>query len=228
MTTVYWLENPKILFDKGSITELWPTSSMTYIEKMNTLSRLIVFLTIIGMIVFRSLNILIIGLIVLCVLTYLYNKKIINEKGKELYDSTSYNNDKKENKKTNKDTKENFETMLPWKNNEVVLSNDKPIYNKNPLNNHLVSDSIGAESKVKKTNNKINNTVLLDTIRNNASNISDIKLNDDLDTSVNLDRHSMRYYKIPTYDKSTLQYLTGNSATVKDNIFIKKNEKFIK
>ena len=36
----------------------------------------------------------------------------------------------------------------------------------------------------------------------------------------------MQYHKVPTYDKSTLNYLTGNSATVKDNIFIKKNEKF--
>jgi len=49
MTTLYWLEDPKILFDRESITDIWPTPDMTYIEKMNTLSRLTIFLTIISM-----------------------------------------------------------------------------------------------------------------------------------------------------------------------------------
>ena len=61
MTTVYWLNDPKILFDKNYITELWPSNIMTYTEKMNTLSRLIIILTIIGLLLFRKLSILIIG-----------------------------------------------------------------------------------------------------------------------------------------------------------------------
>jgi hypothetical protein len=230
MTTVYWLEDPKILFDKENITELWPTSNMTYIEKMNALCRLIVLLTLIGLIIFRSLNILIIGLIVLCILTYLYNKKIITEQGRELYDNTSYENDKKKSestsKKNSKKTKESFVSKLPWKDNELELSNSNSVNTKNPLNNHLVSDSIGSESKVKKSNNHVNNTQLLDTIRENVSYMNDIKIEKDLESNFNLDRHSRQYYRVPDYDKSTLNYLTGNSATVKDNIFIEKKEKF--
>jgi hypothetical protein len=243
MTTVYWLEDPKILFDKENLIELWPTSNMTYIEKMNALCRLIVFLTIIGLIIFRSLNILIIGLIVLCILTFLYNKKIITEQGRELYDNTSYQNDKKESKSkssskdvnnnadnNSKNTKESFVSMVPWKDNELVLSDNVSsnvsLDNKNPLDNHLVSDSIGSESKVKKTNKKINNTQLLDTIRDNTLSINNIKIKKDLESNFNLDRHSRQYYKVPDYDRSTLNYLTGNSATVKDNMFVEKKEKF--
>uniref|UniRef100_A0A6C0AWZ7 Minor capsid protein P9 transmembrane helices domain-containing protein n=1 Tax=viral metagenome TaxID=1070528 RepID=A0A6C0AWZ7_9ZZZZ len=239
MTTVYWLEDPKILFDKENIIELWPTSNMTYIEKMNALCRLIVFLTIIGLIIFRSLNILIIGLIVLCILTFLYNKKIITEQGRVLYDNTSYENDKKEmesknnskdvNKNTSnnsKKTKESFVSMLPWKDTELVLSESPSMDKQNPLNNHLLSDSIGSESKVKKTNKQINNAHLLDTIRDNTSIMNNIKLEKDLESNFNLDRQSRQYYKVPEYDKATLNYLTGNSATVKDNMFIEKKEKF--
>ena len=240
MTTVYWLEDPKILFDKENLTQLWPTSNMTYIEKMNALCRIIVFLTIIGLIIFRSLNILIIGLIVLCILTFLYNKKVITEQGKELYDNTSYENDKKDIKSKNnskdvnkntgnnsKNTKESFVSMLPWKDTELVLSEHPSINKQNPLNNHLLSDSIGSESKVKKSNKQINHTQLLDTIRNNTSIMNNIKLEKDLESNFNLDRHSRQYYKVPEYDKATLNYLTGNnSATVKDNMFINKKEKF--
>ena len=33
MTTIYWLENPNILFDKNYISEVWPSDDMTYTEK---------------------------------------------------------------------------------------------------------------------------------------------------------------------------------------------------
>ena len=62
MTTIYWLENPNILFDKNYISEVWPSDDMTYTEKMNSLSRLIIFLSLFGLVIFRKLSILIIFL----------------------------------------------------------------------------------------------------------------------------------------------------------------------
>ena len=220
MTSVYWLEDPKILFDKENITELWPTSDMTYIEKMNTLCRLIILLTISGLIIFRSLSILIIGLSVLCILTYIYNKQILNDTTSKIYTNENYKNDKTK--------KENFENMAPYVNNEGEVKKNRYKTNiKNPLNNHLLTDSTGAEKKVSKNNSHINDKQLSEDVRHNTDLINNIKTDKDLDSNFMLDRNLRNFYKVPDYDKSTIQYLTGNSATVKDNIFINKNEQFI-
>ena len=246
MTSVYWLEDPKILFDKENITELWPSSDMTYIEKMNTLCRLIIFLTLIGLIIFRSLSILIIGLIVLCVLTYIYNKKLLNDTSSKIYTKEDYNNSKKNINNKSNSKKENFDNMAPWVNHGELANDDssdsssdsgsdsdsdsddeKDKKIKNPLNNHLVSDSIGAENKITKKRSLINNTKLSNKVRHNSNLINKIKLQKDLEGKFTLDRNLRNFYKVPDYDKSTIQYLTGNSATVKDNIFIKKDENFI-
>jgi hypothetical protein len=220
MTSVYWLEDPKILFDKENITELWPSSDMTYIEKMNTLCRLIILLTISGLIIFRSLSILIIGLSVLCILTYIYNKQILNDTTSKIYTNENYKNDKTK--------KENFENMAPYVNNEGEVKKNRYKTNiKNPLNNHLLTDSTGAEKKVSKNNSHINDKQLSEDVRHNTDLINNIKTDKDLDSNFMLDRNLRNFYKVPDYDKSTIQYLTGNSATVKDNIFINKNEQFI-
>ena len=163
MTTLYWLEDPKILFDRESITDIWPTPDMTYIEKMNTLSRLIVFLTILGIITFRSLNILIIGLIVLCVLTYFYNNKKINDNDKEL-------NDKELNNKLCKNNKKKES-----KNNKLVISKHETISNTNSVNTHTINDISTTDSKVIKIDNKINSDILLDTITTSNSSKTDIE-----------------------------------------------------
>lgn len=221
MTTVYWLEDPKILFDKNYITELWPNSTMTYAEKMNTLCRLIIFLTILGVLLFRKMSILIIGLIVLCVLTYMYNKKITS-KGTELNSETEINNEN-----NSLDTKENFDNMLPFKNNQSILVKDIPVNNLNPLNNHLLTDSVGTQKKVKKSKKEINNDKLLDVVRENSEKKFNITIEDNLENRFTMDRSVRNFHNIPDYDKSTLKYLTGNSSYVKDEIFVKKNQNFL-
>lgn len=39
MNTKFWLNNPKILFHKDKLLDVWPYSHMTYNEKMNATSR---------------------------------------------------------------------------------------------------------------------------------------------------------------------------------------------
>ena len=48
MTNTFWLNNPAILFDSDHITEIWPSSNLDYISKLNAVTRLIILLTIIG------------------------------------------------------------------------------------------------------------------------------------------------------------------------------------
>ena len=41
MTTPFWTNDPSVLFNKDSITQLWPNQKMTNEAKMNAVSRLV-------------------------------------------------------------------------------------------------------------------------------------------------------------------------------------------
>lgn len=217
MTTVYWLNDPKILFDKNYITELWPSNIMTYTEKMNTLSRLIIILTIIGLLLFRKLSILIIGLIVLCILTYMYNQQLLKKGVNIDTNEVEVKNNKKEG----------FTNMLPWKSTELNLKDAVKVNYKNPLNNHLVTDSIGAENKIKRKTKMINSNKLMDVVRDNSETKNDIEIQDNLVNNFIFDRNLRQFYNVPDYDKDTITYLSGNPSMVRDKIFVKQDERFI-
>ena len=46
----FWSNDPNILFNKDYIFEFFPTENMSYEQKMNAVTRLIVILTILGFI----------------------------------------------------------------------------------------------------------------------------------------------------------------------------------
>ena len=86
MTIQFWSNEPTILFNKNHIFELWPTNEMSYNQKLNAISRLIILITILGYISTMSLRVLIIGLLTLAVIFILYTmrkqkitKEFINE-----------------------------------------------------------------------------------------------------------------------------------------------------
>lgn len=74
-STAFWLNDPMILFDKDAIMDLWPTSSMTFKEKINAVSRLVILLSLVGFVLTMSIKILISGAITLGVLSFLYYVK---------------------------------------------------------------------------------------------------------------------------------------------------------
>jgi hypothetical protein len=82
----FWSNDPTILFNKDYIFELWPTNNMSYEEKMNAITRLIILITILGYILTRSQRILIIGIVTLVIIFILFKmqkqkitSKILNE-----------------------------------------------------------------------------------------------------------------------------------------------------
>lgn len=88
----FWSNEPTILLNKKYISEIWPTSKMTFEQKLNAISRLIIILTILGFIFTASFKILLIGILTLVAIFILYKsrkQKITNEmftnndKGKE-------------------------------------------------------------------------------------------------------------------------------------------------
>jgi hypothetical protein len=74
----FWSDNPNIFFQCQYIMEFFPIESMTYNQKLNSISRTVIFLTIISFLYTRSFRTLIIGLITLCsiyLLHYYHNKE---------------------------------------------------------------------------------------------------------------------------------------------------------
>jgi len=59
----FWGENPNILLDGRFIFEFFPIETMSYNQKMNSVTRTIILLTILGFIFARNIRILLIGLI---------------------------------------------------------------------------------------------------------------------------------------------------------------------
>ena len=109
MTIQFWSNDPTILFNKDYIFELWPTTSMCYEEKLNSISRLIIILTILGYILTMSKRVIVVGILTLLVIYVLYNMR---------------------KRKLSKDMLENFEV----KGNEVTgLFDNKPKSFVNPV-----------------------------------------------------------------------------------------------
>ena len=63
MVSAFWLDNPSILFKKSKLMEVWPQNKQSMAAKLNAITRLILFLTILGYLFTRSVKIPITGAI---------------------------------------------------------------------------------------------------------------------------------------------------------------------
>ena len=77
MTTPFWLYNPNILFKSGEISNIWPTNNMSFAEKLNAISRLVIILTLLGYLITKNIKILLSGFVTLgtIILLFLLKKK---------------------------------------------------------------------------------------------------------------------------------------------------------
>ena len=78
MITSFWLNNPTILFKQDNITQLWPTQTMTSEEKLNSITRLVLILTLLGYLFTRTIKIVITGAVTLAVIIILYKIQNVN------------------------------------------------------------------------------------------------------------------------------------------------------
>lgn len=72
MSISFWSNDPYILFKKDYIFDLWPTAIMSYEEKLNAISRFIIFISTLGYILTMSLRILFVGIVTLVVIFILF------------------------------------------------------------------------------------------------------------------------------------------------------------
>ena len=70
----FWLENPNILFQNNRLIEFFPTINMTFNEKLNSITRLSIYESIIMFAYSGKINYLFVFVCTL-ILTYLIYKK---------------------------------------------------------------------------------------------------------------------------------------------------------
>jgi hypothetical protein len=66
-TTIVWFKDPKILFDKKYISELWPKKGFTPEQKFNAIMRLILLLTILGFLLTNNYKIIVLGVLAILI-----------------------------------------------------------------------------------------------------------------------------------------------------------------
>lgn len=72
MSKSFWFQHPNELIKDF---EFWPREKMTFEQKLNAISRLVIFLSTLGYIYTRNIQILVVGLITLGAIIFLYQQK---------------------------------------------------------------------------------------------------------------------------------------------------------
>ena len=132
MTTPFWSNDPTILFNKSSMFQVWPSSSMTVEAKMNAISRLVIILSTLGFILTMKTHFLIIGAVTLAIIfsIYRYRKQTIVTGLKE-----NFTQKKKKSESAPASILSNPVTL-----ENVLRSEFHPTTKKNPFGNVLLTD----------------------------------------------------------------------------------------
>ena len=138
MTTPFWSNDPTILFNKESILQLWPTQQMTFEAKLNSISRIVIVMSILGFLFTRNVNLLIIGIVTLAIIFTLYRLRkqtivssLVKKEGFSLNPSTPTGSSALSPAAI---------TTNPVTLESVLRSNFHPTTKKNPFGNVLLTD----------------------------------------------------------------------------------------
>jgi hypothetical protein len=186
MATTFWSNDLTVLINK----ELWPTQRMTFEEKMNSVSRLVILMTLLGFVFTRSIHLLIIGIITLASLFTLYKIR-----KSQFVSSEGFRNKIKTNNN-------NKTTTNPVTLDTVLRSDFHPTTKQNPFGNVLltdISDSPNRKAAAPSFNpdvyDDINNSVKKQTQMLNPTIVNTNKqIYGDLYDNYQLDNAMMRFY----------------------------------
>lgn len=93
MTTPFWLNAPTILLHRDNVFNIWPSKNMDKNEKLNSITRMIIALTLLGFFITKQLKIILTGIITLAVIILIQkiqkNKKVSVD-AKEAFTSANY------------------------------------------------------------------------------------------------------------------------------------------
>ena len=197
MASTFWLNDPSILLNKEYILQLWPTSSMSFEENLNAISRLIIILSILGFLATRSINIIIVGVVTLIVIIILYNTR----KPKLVRTKEGFSGGGSNKLRSNgSPVIDSPKTLQKFLNNEFVLTNKK-----NPLSNVLLTDI--ADNPTRKAAPPSFNIQVYEDINNNTKKMvqslnpgiknTNKQLFGDLGEKFEFDQSMSRFYSTP-------------------------------
>lgn len=142
MSIPFWINEPSILLNKEYIFELWPTNNMTYEEKLNAITRLIIYLTILGYILTRSYKIIGVGFLTIIGIYFLFKshkQKLTNELVNEGFTGQGENYSKSSSNHSSSTNPS--ETIINPENLKTFLKSEfKEGNKKNPFSNVLLTD----------------------------------------------------------------------------------------
>ena len=220
MTTPFWFNDPIILFNQESILQIWPTQQMNFESKLNAISRLVIFMSLLGFIFTRNLNLIIIGIVTLAIIFTLYKlRKQSIVKFKEGFSVNPSIQPSASRMTTNPVTLES-----------VLRSEFHPTTKKNPFGNVLLTDiadnpnrKAAAPSFNPDVYDEITSSVKKQTQMLNPDIINTNKqLYGDLYDSYTLDNSMMRFYstansRIENDQGAYAKYLYGQMPSSKSS-----------
>jgi len=245
MTTPFWYNDPNILLNKDYIFELWPSPSMSYEQKMNAITRIVILFTVTGFLCTLSFRILVIGVITLVVIAGMYKRKFTKEgfesSGK---DRRGHRHSKKDEYRKQVDFLGTFPHVAPHHVTpgssgtiqinpatlEQYLETDYETVNKkNPMNNVLLTQ-INDEPMRKSAPPSFNTKVYEDINNNTKKMIQSInpgikntnkQLFGDLGEKFEFDQSMWHYYSTPNTKIANDQgafakYLYGDMPSARD------------
>jgi hypothetical protein len=226
MTTPFWSNDPTILFNKESISQLWPTQQMTFEAKLNAISRIVIVMTILGFLFTRSFNLLIIGIITLAIIFSIYKlrkQSIVSSLLKK--EGFSVNSSMQPSVMPADSTTTNPVTL-----EKLLRSNFHPTTKKNPMGNVLLTDIMDDPNRlsaapsfnpdvyddIDKAVKKQTQMLYPGIINTNKQLYGDLADNYDLDNSM-MQFYSMPNTRVCNDQGAYAEYLYGNMPSGKSS-----------
>jgi hypothetical protein len=226
MSTPFWVNQPTILLNKKYITDVFPLKSMTLEEKFNSITKIVLILTILGFIFSHNFQLVFIGILTVAIVTAIYyrRKKIYIEEHSKSTENFSNNKKRKE--------KREREGEITMKLKKILDDGYYPINKKNPFGNVLLTEinsnpdrPSAAPAFNPEVYDKINNSVKKQTqMLNPTIDGTNSQIYGDLYENYNLDNSMMRFYstantRVANDQGAYAQWLYGNMPSAKeDNI----------
>lgn len=221
MTSPFWLNDPTIIFNKETILQVWPSQKMSFEEKLNAISRIVILMAILGFIFTKNWNLIIVSIITLAIIVTLYKLRK-NQIVSSLVKKDGFKNN---NKKNN-----NIPIVNPVTLESVLKDDYHPTTKYNPFGNVLLTDIADnpdrksaapsfnpdvyetIDKAVKKQTQMLNPTI----VNTNKQLYGDLKDNYDLDNSM------MRFYstansRVENDQGAYAQYLYGSMYSAKED-----------
>lgn len=124
---LFWIDDPKILYDTSRLIEFFPTSDMNTNEKLNALTRFFIYISVLLFIIYHNYKVFFIAIVASIIIYIVY----YNEDKKQIQDQEEFEDKIKNDLNISKET--------PIKVNEVGDVCQLPTPN-NPFMNVLMTD----------------------------------------------------------------------------------------